>query len=72
MNTIPNAKEDLRMSHFSVAGFSRTPGDVERLLAPFNVHVAPGGHFAVFVRDASGQLSGRGHAKGHGHTPNAR
>ena len=56
MNTIPNAKEDLRMSHFSVAVFSRTPGDVEALLAPFNEQVAPGDPYAVFVRDESGQL----------------
>ena len=43
------------MSHFSVAVFSRTPGNVETLLAPFNEQVAPGDPYAVFVRDESGQ-----------------
>ena len=52
------------MSHFSVAVFSRTPGDVEALLAPFNEQVAPGGPYAVFVRDESGQLDEKGQAKG--------
>ena len=53
------------MSHFSVAVFSRTPGDVETLLAPFNEQVAPGDPYAVFVRDESGQLDGKGQAKGY-------
>lgn len=60
------------MSHFSVAVFSRKPGDVETLLAPFNEQVAPGGPYAVFVRDESGQLDGKGQAKGYWHNPNAR
>ena len=61
------------MSHFSVAVFSRTPGDVEALLAPFNEQVAPGDPYAVFVRDESGQLDEKGQAKGWGwHNPNAR
>ena len=60
------------MSHFSVAVFSRTPGDVEALLAPFNEQVAPGDPYAVFVRDESGQHDGKGQAKGYWRNPNAR
>ena len=60
------------MSHFSVAVFSRTPGDVEALLAPFNEQVAPGDPYAVFVRDESGQLDETGQAKGYWRNPNAR
>ena len=60
------------MSHFSVAVFSRTPGDVEALLAPFNEQVAPGDPYAVFVRDESGQHDETGQAKGYWRNPNAR
>ena len=49
IDTIPKAKEDEDMSHFSVAVFSQTPGDVEALLAPFDEQVEAGSPYAESV-----------------------
>ena len=39
------------MSHFTVAVFSKTPGDVEGLLAPFIEQVDADSPYAEFVED---------------------
>ena len=40
------------MSHFNALVFSRTPEQVDELLAPFNECVEPGSPYAVFEEDA--------------------
>ena len=60
------------MSHFSVAVFSKTPGNVEALLAPFNEQVEPGSPYAAFIRDENGRYDESEQAKGYWGNPNAR
>ena len=60
------------MSHFSVAVFSRTPGDVEALLAPFDEQVEAGSPYAEFVRNEEYDWDKTVGAKGYWRNPNAR
>ena len=57
------------MSHFSVAVFSRTPGDVETLLAPFNEQVAPGDPYAYSSGMKAASLTGKDRQRATGTTP---
>ena len=60
------------MSHFSVAVFSQTPGDVEALLAPFDEQVEAGSPYAEFVRNEEYDWDKAVGAKGYWRNPNAR
>lgn len=60
------------MSHFSVAVFSQTPGDVEALLASFDEQVEAGSPYAEFVRNEEYDWDKTVGAKGYWRNPNAR
>ena len=60
------------MSHFSVAVFSQTPGDVEALLAPFDEQVEAGSPYAEFLRNEEYDWDKAVGAKGYWRNPNAR
>ena len=60
------------MSHFSVAVFSQTPGDVEELLAPFIEQVDADSPYAEFVGNADCDFNEAAKAKGYWRNPNAR
>ena len=60
------------MSHFSVAVFSRTPGDVEELLAPFIEQVDADSPYAEFVESTDCDFDEDAKAKGYWRNPNAR
>ena len=60
------------MSHFSVAVFSKMPGYVEALLAPFEEQVDPDSPYAEFVENEECDLDKTVGAGGYWHNPNAR
>ena len=59
------------MSHFNTLVFSRTPDEVDNLLAPFNECVEPGSPYAVFEEDEDGNLDETSGKKGYWTNPNA-
>ena len=60
------------MSHFLVAVFSKMPGYVEALLAPFEEQVDPDSPYAEFVENEECDLDKTVGAGGYWHNPNAR
>ena len=60
------------MSHFTVAVFSKTPGDVEELLAPFDEQVEANSPYAEFVEDEDCDYDENAKAKGYWRNPKAR
>lgn len=60
------------MSHFSVAVFSKTPGDVEALLAPYIEQVDANSPYAEFVEDSRYDVDDDAETNGYWHNPNAR
>ena len=60
------------MSHFTVAVFSKTPGDVEGLLAPFIEQVDADSPYAEFVEDEDRDYDENAKAKGYWRNPRAR
>lgn len=60
------------MSHFTIAVFSRSPEDVDSLLAPFEEGVEADSPYAEFVKDEEYDLDKAAGERGYWYNPNAR
>jgi hypothetical protein len=60
------------MSHFNTAVFTRYPGEMEGLLAPFDENVDSDSPYAEFIEDEDGDLDAKAGKKGYWVNPNAR
>lgn len=60
------------MSHYSVAVFSKTPDEVDALLAPFNEDVDAGSEYAEFVQDEECDMDHIAGKCGYWHNPDGK
>jgi hypothetical protein len=60
------------MSHYNTMVFTKHPGDIDRLLAPFNERVHPNSPYAEFFEEEDGELDPATGKKGFWRNPNAK